>query len=299
MKDDMMIELEKKRKKFLIFLLIWLIVSVVSVAYLLGMFGLTFIQKFQTNYLLIGIVLMIVAIFLVLIVVSVKYFDKKLKKVLIAKVSQQLNLRCQYDDSAGIPEEIFKLTNFIKKYDRYTAFDNLSGYLKDDIRFSVCNAIVTEKREDNQGGYYDYFLFEGVFGMQDANEGHDFDINIVPDVKNKYMNQIVTNFKKMIGVKNIIRLENSEFERYFEVYSEDPIGARKMITAKFMEELLKARKELGASIYIMYIKKTVFFFIPNVSILKARFILFTGVTQKLIDKNVKNIKLLLNTLNNL
>ena len=71
----------------------------------------------------------------------------------------------------------------------------------------------------------------------------------------------MNSIKKMGGAKDIVRLENVEFERYFEVYSDNQIEARKKITVEFMEKIRKSTilylHGLLCIIYCVYLRQQI------------------------------------------
>lgn len=63
-----------------------------------------------------------------------------------------------------------------------------------------------------------------------------------------------TIFNKFRSIKGLetVRLEDPVFEKKFEVYSSDQIGARYLLTTAFMERLLKVRKKLKVPVFCSF-----------------------------------------------
>jgi len=51
---------------------------------------------------------------------------------------------------------------------------------------------------------------------------------------------------------NLVKLENPEFESFFQVYSTDQIEARYILTPKIMESLVKIKKQFKNDIYFSF-----------------------------------------------
>lgn len=296
MKNDIL-KLEIKRK-ILIILVIIFAVLFLSVATLM----LTATTKFEmvandSIYVLIAFFLIVVTGALSLLIY--KDLSKKYKIILMDEVAKSVIKNGKYFSKLGISESDFKKSDFIKKYDKYLAHDAIIGETIDDKKFYMCNIEVDEFHNKGTKEEYTSILYTGIFGIIESNEKYKFSLNIVPDVKNKYLNQITNNIKKMFGVENIVRLENTEFERYFEVYSSNQIEARKKVTIEFMEKILTIRKKLNYNMYMMYSNNRVYFFIPEADIIKAQYLAITGISQKIKDENIENIKLIVDAVNSL
>ena len=70
-------------------------------------------------------------------------------------------------------------------------------------------------------------------------------------------------FRDSVGSMNTVRLEDPEFERVFEVYSEDQVESRYLLTPTFMERLLKVRETFkSGDIQCSFYNKSFLMLIP-------------------------------------
>ncbi len=220
----------------------------------------------------------------------------KIKKIVMNKYMTDILHNYRYIPDKGISESVFQSSDFIAQYKQYHASDCIMGTTEDNRKFAMCNVSVAA---DNNAEGHRRIIFEGIFAVLSRGENSNIDIKIYSDYKNKYMNQFVSGLKKMTDAKNIVRLENAEFERYFEVYSTNQVEARKKITVTFMEKLLEHAKKINQKITIFYMNNAVFLFIEYLNTIEEIQFYRKGFDEKLIEdtrENIKNIYELLNML---
>ena len=285
-------KLERKRKIWLAQTIVLIITFVMYVIYTISY---TFAIKEKSVSLIYSISFLYIIWVLFLII-----WKGKLKKSLtdqIMKEALKEELKSlKYDVVSGIPERYFIESDFLKKYTNYYSSNHIAGVLENDFKFQLSDLVITKKETDAQGNKQTVTLFKGIFAVLEKNKANEFELAIMPDVKNKYINQIFNNFKKMSGIKDLVRLENVEFERYFEVYSDNQIEARKIITVEFMEKLLSLRKRINKPITILYKKNKVFFFASKGNIVAEKDVLYKGAIPENIQKTEKIIKDLYETM---
>lgn len=258
---------------------------------------------FEGNSINVVLTFMTLSVLGILITFMCNNLNIKMHSILLTEISKEIVKDGKFIPDMGIAEKHFIETRFITDYDKYIASECLTGSLDNENLFYICNARVSRKENDvDRDGnriITEKILYDGMFGILDSKSRYPFDITIAPDITNKYINQIAKNFKKMLNDKDVVRLENVEFERYFEVHSTNQVEARKVITLKFMEQLLNARKNLKKSIYVMYKKNKIYFFVPNGKLITTKFLIFKGITEKVRKENLDSIKALLETMNSL
>lgn len=282
--DDEAKKLEIKRKFFLGIIIVSFVAVVVFTLIVFNNLKNNVIMS--TNTIFIG--MSISAICIISLMMSVRLVSK-MRKVVMNKYMTDILHNYSYIPDAGINESIFRSTKFVAQYSRYCTSDYIMGNMEDsNKKFAMCNISVFSKNTIEKAE--ELRLFKGIFAVLSGGENTNLDIKIYPDFKNKFANQIVGNLKKMVDVKNIVRLENTEFERYFEVYASNQIEARKKITVEFMEKLLEYAKRINKRITIFYINNVVFLFIENLNIIDEKRLFFKGLNESLIEDTKKNIK---------
>jgi Protein of unknown function (DUF3137) len=61
------------------------------------------------------------------------------------------------------------------------------------------------------------------------------------------------------GDKQLVKLEDSEFAKYFTVYSEDQVNARYILSTNLMEKLVDFRQKVNKNIYASFVDDTIYF----------------------------------------
>lgn len=132
----------------------------------------------------------------------------------------------------------------------YNEYNNL--FFTDQINlensFKISNTLAVYKTNNTR-----IVKFDGIFAWTQNNESYENEIIIKPNFENKYISGIAISKDKLFGNDSQrVYLENSEFEKYFEVYSKNQIKARELITPKYMENLLNIKLKLGVPIKVIY-----------------------------------------------
>ena len=196
----------------------------------------------------------------------------------------------RYIPDAGLPVQFFDDSGFISGYDEYCSDNFVTGKVKNGKDFIISEILVKQVLISEDNTRSERILWDGIFGVLDAQKVNTFYMDITPDFKNKFANRVFANVKKALGNKHVVRLENPEFERYFEVCSENQIEARKIITLEFMEKLLEVRKNVAKNISIIYVGNKIYFFIQHGVLADTRKLLLFGPSEKLVKETSKLIK---------
>lgn len=272
---------------FRILFLIFISISVISLCAGLCVYGfesLTMAEK--TDILSIILIVMMSSLAIALWLKSI--IVKPLKNILMESISHDIR-DFKFVPDAGLPLHLFHASGFIKNYNEYISNNSIIGKVHNGKNFIISEILVKQVIVGEDNARSETLLFDGIFGVLDAKKINTFYLDITPDFRNKFANKVVSDFKKMLGNKDVVRLENPEFERYFEVYSDNQIEARKVITLEFMEKLLEVRKNMGQNITIIYVGNKIFFFIQHGVIANTRSLLLHGVSKKLVKETSDKI----------
>jgi len=168
-----------------------------------------------------------------------KGFESKIKKRIMPCVTACYE-NLEWFDGEYSKTDIFTKSNLVKKYDLIELDDVFSG-LRNDVRFEIVET-KTKKiiMRDNKGNAYEQTIFDGVILKVDMNK--IFTGNTV--VKEK---QILNsgNSVKDKKLKQTI-LEDVEFNKKYNVFTDDEVEARYLLTPSFMERLKKVQVAFSA-----------------------------------------------------
>lgn len=111
-------------------------------------------------------------------------------------------------------------------------------------------------------------FFEGVFLIADSPKHVNGSIVLLPDLTESLLGGSTNNFrfKKRKNAKLVI-MDNTKFEKKFQVYSEDPIEAQYILTPTFLEHLVEFRENTKLLDVRMSMKKDktyLSFRLPNI-----------------------------------
>ena len=214
------------------------------------------------------------------------YYKNKFLKELKPKIFQYILTNIFTEKKAiyvpnGISEDKFIESGLSRNFNSYYTSDGIKNI--DDFYFA--NATAINKTKESQST-----TFIGVFGVAKTNEFYNDEIIIAPDYENKYTSNLASSTKKLLGEdRNTVRLENAEFEKYFEVYSKNQLKARELVTVEYMEKLMYLRNKLNVLIKIRYVGNKKYIAIWNKRILDEKKLYKYGVNLENITQNIKDI----------
>ncbi len=104
-----------------------------------------------------------------------------------------------------------------------------------------------------------YLGFNGLFIVADFPKKIKTKVFVFPDILEKELGYLAPALQKMkYKNKQLVRLENLEFEKSFVVYAFDQMEARYILTPSFMEEILKIRKKINKSMMLSFSKNKMY-----------------------------------------
>lgn len=165
------------------------------------------------------------------------------KKELIGKMVEELVMDGKYEPENGIQESAFNRTNLFNRPDRYHTEDLISGKIdKTPFCFAEVHAEEKHTTTNSKGQTSTTWvtLFKGFMFMADFNK--DFAGQTIVQ-----RNSLLKYFRG-----NRVKLENTEFEKHFDVFSEDQVEARYLLTPSMMERIIALDKQFGNDLLICF-----------------------------------------------
>ena len=232
-------ELEKTRKKYLrIFLLHFCLVTLVAIAIspwaFEGGFWHENMTEEQTCKQFATIVLILIAFD------ATKWARNKFRKESKNRVMPQLIKYFDvfsYQFGGGIGADTISKSKLLPRYHMRISDDCFSGtYKKVDIKVSEEHL---KRIESSDKSSSEITIFKGVIVVLTVNKKFDGQTMVVSD--KGIFNKLDALSIALQGRENI-RLEDSVFEKEFEIYGTNQIEARYLLTPAFMERILKLRQ---------------------------------------------------------
>ncbi len=181
-----------------------------------------------------------------------KSYTSDFKDKIIHKIINYIEPGLNYRKEDSINQNYFEDTDLFSEPNIYSGDDYVSGTIADKelldsvgeergtpIEFSEIEA----KRESGSGKNRRVSLiFKGLFFMAEYNKNFNAYTRIIPDNKKAWL----------FSGKDRVKLEDPEFEKYFEVYGDDQIESRYIVTPSLMERLIRFKKSSNRPVYLAF-----------------------------------------------
>jgi type II secretory pathway pseudopilin PulG len=234
----------------------------------MGIGVLCLLSGFLFGLIEVGLVLFIIGLitgFVLLGIVSNKTSSYKLdfKLKVIGTALRQLDDNLQMNPQSGISERDFMDSHlFSQTPDRYKTEDLVYGVVdKTQIHFAEVHAqhkTETSTKNGKQTHWHD--IFKGIIFCADFNKNFNGITVIKPKgfggAFGKWVSQNVFNNK------NIVELENVDFDKMFITESGDQVEARYILTPSLMEKLLALNEYANSTISVSFIWSNVYIAFP-------------------------------------
>lgn len=188
----------------------------------------------------VGIIIGLLVIAVVLCIPSFKRLSKynyksRFKKKVIEPIIHFISDDLSYSPKNFISQQDFINSRlFLQKIDRYKGDDFVEGFIdKTKFHFSEIKAEYVTRRK-NQKSYHT--IFKGIFFIADFNKSFEGSTVLLPN----YLGGGLTFLKKISGItrrEKFVKLEDNEFMRNFNCYSDDDVKARYILSPALMQRL--------------------------------------------------------------
>lgn len=182
------------------------------------------------------IIMFMLVINLIVIVVTKILFSKnknkfniKYKNIVIKKLMSNFYDNLEYFPDKPMPEYIYGEVEYNEHYNRYKSDDYLKAKIDDKYSIQMAE-IMTQKEEtykDSDGTTHTKTItkFHGVFAKVLMNKSINSELKIMQNGK--------------LVFENRLKMDSSEFEKYFDVKASNSIVGMQLLTADIMEELIE------------------------------------------------------------
>ena len=154
---------------------------------------------------------------------SYREYSKKYKSVIIDKLMSNFYDNAEYFPIKPVPEYIYTEPGYEEYYNRYYSDDYLEGEI--DNKYSIqMGEITTKKVTRSNGRSHTVTKFSGLFAKVVMHKSMQGELRIMRDGR--------------YALDNKLKMDSSEFEKYFDVKSSDNIKGMQLLTADVMEELM-------------------------------------------------------------
>lgn len=225
---------------------------------------------------LIGIVLGLSCLVIMLLCGPLYVYKQKVKPQIMPDFAEFFG-SFMYQYEGKIDDLILRQSDLFGQYNQSIGDDSFVG-VYDGVRICVAEEKLKMLKKDFRNFDMSKKVFEGVCILFEMNKSFKGRTVVLKDKR------LFNVFNRVKGLQNV-KLEDIRFEKYFEVYSDDQIEARYLLTTGFMERMLKLRDLYdGKSIQFCFNRNTLLLAIPTKqNMFEANSFFRTNVNKKKID----------------
>ncbi|QUJ66313.1 DUF3137 domain-containing protein [Photobacterium sp. GJ3] len=197
-----------------------------------------------------------------------KAYRDAYKTQVVGKLLKTFNDSFEYSPSERISPEKYKASGLYRHhYHRYHGEDYVRGVVgKTAIEFSELHTQYKTTSRDSKGRTRTtwHTIFKGVFFIADANKHFQGKTYITPDNEGFWsaVGKSLTNLLGGSVFGDRVAMEDPEFERHFEVYSDDQVEARYLISTSLMQRLVAFRQQANTSVALSFVGDSLHIGIP-------------------------------------
>lgn len=199
-----------------------------------------------------------------------KQYADGFKNLVIPHVIAAVNPTLAYSPRDYISENEFRMCQLFRSPDRYRGEDMVQGSVgATRIRFSEVHAEEKHERTDSKGHRRTEYvtLFKGLFFIADFNKEFKGITFVLPDTTEKLFGKFGQSLQALgarfsFGQRELVKLEDPEFEKNFVVYSRDQVEARYLLSTSLMRRLLDFRAKCGHPFHLAFIANQIYMAVP-------------------------------------
>ena len=189
-----------------------------------------------------------------------KAYVSKYKETIVRRIINFIDPSFQYDPGSHISRRDYDSSGlFIEKPERFKGDDYIEG--KRDKTFFCFSELHTEHKVGSGKNSHWETIFKGLFFIGDFNK-HFQGRTYVWSERNPQLNFLNKLFSSFAWDLAKVKLESSEFENRFIVYSTDQVEARYILTPSFMERLSKLQDMMGPKTAFSFVNTNIYVAVP-------------------------------------
>jgi Protein of unknown function (DUF3137) len=189
-----------------------------------------------------------------------KSYVSKYKETIVRKIIHFIDPSFQYNPGGHISRTDYDASGlFIEKPERFKGDDYIEG--KRDKTFFCFSELHTEHKVGSGKNAHWETIFKGLFFIGDFNK-HFQGRTYVWSERNPQLNFLNKLFSSFAWDLAKVKLESSEFENRFIVYSTDQVEARYILTPSFMERLSKLQDMMGQKTAFSFVNTNIYVAVP-------------------------------------
>jgi hypothetical protein len=253
---ELLLPFEEERKKLVTFGYIgYGLLIMAGILFLLG-------QINRSAWFFVGIFILIIPAIVVLVIFynKRKNYVSGFKENIVHSIIKFIDPGLRYSPYAHVNENDYKRSGlYLAKPDRFNGDDYVEGTR--GKTFFCFSELHTEYEESSGKNTTWHTIFKGLFFIADFNK-HFHGRTYVYSETNPQLNFFTKMLSSFASKLEKIKLESSDFEDQFIVYSSDQVEARYILTPSFMERLIKLQQMMGAETSYSFVESNIYVAVP-------------------------------------
>lgn len=210
------------------------------------------------NDAVIGVILGLSALLLIFFIGPIYLYRKKVKPQIMPEFANFFG-SFRYELGGKLPDNLLRTSGIFGEYNTHESDDFFCGSY-DEVKISIAEERLQHVKTDMKNNKIKKDVFAGVCILLEMNKSFKGKTLVLTDLG--VFNGLYA-LKKFEGLENV-KLEDLRFEKFFEVYSDDQIEARYLLTTAFMERMLQLMKLFaGKHIQFCFDKSCLLIAIPT------------------------------------
>lgn len=178
-------------------------------------------------------------------------FKDNIIRPLIKAIDKDLN----YFSDTHIPQRHFINSKiFTSKPDRISGNDYVSGKI-DGINIEFSDIHAEKRYKDSKGKEHWSTMFQGLFIVSEFNKHFHGKTVVLPDSAQSTFGDLIGSWLQSNNLSRdeLVKMDDTEFEKEFVVYSSDQIEARYILSHSLMKKLLDFKQKSAHPIYVSFV----------------------------------------------
>lgn len=209
----------------------------------------------------IGVWALMVTSFLVIMIILVRAlmnyyrYRHQFKEIVMKELVALINPNFEYNPYDHINVFEFNKAKMFAKGDRAIGDDLVKGRIE-KTKFEFSEIKVGQQSQNSQQSKQSYF-FRGLFFYADFNKKLQGETFVGPDKAEKFLGKMGQRLQEKSSKGELVKLENSEFEKMYVVHSSDQTEARYILTPLMMEAMVSIRKKHPLDFHFSFVDQRV------------------------------------------
>ncbi len=184
------------------------------------------------------------------------------KMLIVDQVVQIVGSELRYSPRGYVSQSEFRASQLFRSPDRYNGEDLVQGRVgATQLHFSEIHAEYQTRNSKGQTQWHT--IFRGLLFVADFNKSFHGTTIIKPDTAERFLGrfgQSMQEFGEKLNFnrRDLVKLEDPEFEKMFVVSSTDQIEARYILSPSMMRRLLELRARHGRDVHAAFIANHIY-----------------------------------------